>query len=1011
MMQRPTIPRAPALPPAQDWEALRDEGLRHIQALSGLIWTDHNSHDPGITTLEVLCFALADLAYRMDHPTADLLTGPDGRMDPPEVSGLIPAHVALPTAPRTAADYRRLLLRIEGLANAWAVPRPPGRAEVAIHADRLAQALSFAPVNAAGQANPELRISGLWDIFLDLEPDDRLGVMNDPGLEMRVTAGPLKGVVLRLDCLAAGFAAQSLAARAPRLSHQAAPVQPGSLPGSFRTALTLTLGPAPGQALPLADCLIRVVEDRPRPDRAAIAVTAAEVAALLADQGADGLVARFWDKQLARTRMIDRVTAALSANRGLCEDFATIAPVPAFPVALCADVDLAPDADVEAVQAAVFHAVATYLAPPLRLSSLADLLAAGTPVDTVWNGPFHDLAATHAGLPLFTRPGFLTDADLARADLRTAVQVSDIVNLVMDIPGVVAIRGISLRGHDALGLPDAQTQAWTLAVPPGHRATFHAEASKVLFHRAGIPYRPRPAELERTLAALRAEALRDVHVPPGQTLPAPQGRWRALTDLMPVQHDFPETYGIGRPGLSPSEPPARIAAARQFKAYLTVFEQVLADYLAQLAGLRRLFSLDPGLRQTWFSLDLSQAIAGTAGPFGAEAFVDLAAYRDDAARARLSETDDAFLDRRNRLLDHLIARFAERFADYATLLMRIEDDSLKSAEELIADKLQFLRDWPGLSRGRGQGADLAPEDAGRVWNSANVSGLELRAGRLLGIADLRRRDLACAGHAEALFAVRSIDGGLRVIVPAAQGARLFVSDQTFPTREEALAAARAAHGVMRARGGIVVGLRQGTQRFEITLMVPGAPLTHRAAFDTAGQATAAARALIDRYDALLVSEACNAEGMHLIEHLPLRPRAAGDPLMPVCLPEGADLCGEEDPYSFRASVVLPYWPRRFRDMNFRALVERTLREEAPAHVQLRICWAGLAQMTDLDAAHRAWLQALRAGDPAARRAAAARLIGVLSSLSTVYPAATLHDCDLAEDARPVRLGSTALGIF
>jgi hypothetical protein len=88
-----------------------------------------------------------------------------------------------------------------------------------------------------------------------------------------------------------------------------------------------------------------------------------------------------------------------------------------------------------------------------------------------------------------------------------------------------------------------------------------------------------------------------------------------------------------------------------------------------------------------------------------------------------------------------------------------------------------------------------------------------------------------------------------------------------------------------------------------------------------------------------------------------------------------------------------------------------LREEAPAHVQLRVCWVGQRQMADLDTAHRAWLTALRGGLSSELSARAADLIAVLAELSTVYPAATLHDCDLGEDERPVTLGASALGLF
>jgi len=112
-------------------------------------------------------------------------------------------------------------------------------------------------------------------------------------------------------------------------------------------------------------------------------------------------------------------------------------------------------------------------------------------------------------------------------------------------------------------------------------------------------------------------------------------------------------------------------------------------------------------------------------------------------------------------------------------------------------------------------------------------------------------------------------------------------------------------------------------------------------------------------------------------------------------------------------VVLPYWPERFRNQHFRILFERTLRQEAPAHVQVKVCWIGQRQMAEFDAAYRAWLMARAAAkpNPATIRTRSAKLIAILESLTTVYPAASLHNCDVGEDENPVRLGSTAIGIF
>ena len=69
--------RPPALfspPEYLDFDTLRSEAIQHLGKLSGKIWTDHNVHDPGITILEALIYALLDLGYRSNLPAVDIFS-------------------------------------------------------------------------------------------------------------------------------------------------------------------------------------------------------------------------------------------------------------------------------------------------------------------------------------------------------------------------------------------------------------------------------------------------------------------------------------------------------------------------------------------------------------------------------------------------------------------------------------------------------------------------------------------------------------------------------------------------------------------------------------------------------------------------------------------------------------------------------------------------------------------------------------------------------------------------
>jgi hypothetical protein len=118
-----------------DFSTLRQEGLRHVQALAGGIWTDYNLHDPGVTMLEALCFALTELAYRADAEVADHLCGPDGTINFDRQGLFEPEHV-LPSRAITAADLRAWLLdKVSGLADVTVSPRPTGLLQLRLRLD------------------------------------------------------------------------------------------------------------------------------------------------------------------------------------------------------------------------------------------------------------------------------------------------------------------------------------------------------------------------------------------------------------------------------------------------------------------------------------------------------------------------------------------------------------------------------------------------------------------------------------------------------------------------------------------------------------------------------------------------------------------------------------------------------------------------------------------------------------------------------------------------------------
>lgn len=66
---------------AFDYATLRQEAIGLAQKLSGKVWTDYNVHDPGVTILEQIVFALTELGYKTGFNVEDYLISKEGFID------------------------------------------------------------------------------------------------------------------------------------------------------------------------------------------------------------------------------------------------------------------------------------------------------------------------------------------------------------------------------------------------------------------------------------------------------------------------------------------------------------------------------------------------------------------------------------------------------------------------------------------------------------------------------------------------------------------------------------------------------------------------------------------------------------------------------------------------------------------------------------------------------------------------------------------------------------------
>ena len=164
----------------------------------------------------------------------------------------------------------------------------------------------------------------------------------------------------------------------------------------------------------------------------------------------------------------------------------------------------------------------------------------------------------------------------------TEVRLSDVISVIMHIPGVVAIRDILLNELDSAGKAIEPADKWRIPVPPGLQPRLSVTRGRIVFYKKNLPIPPNAAQVATLLGDLRlAERLK---LEDGQIedLPIPLGRYRDPENYRSFQSHFPAIYGISEVGLPPGASPQRAAQALQFKAWLLFFDQIMANYQSQL---------------------------------------------------------------------------------------------------------------------------------------------------------------------------------------------------------------------------------------------------------------------------------------------------------------------------------------------------------------------------------------------------------------------------------------------
>lgn len=421
----------------------------------------------------------------------------------------------------------------------------------------------------------------------------------------------------------------------------------------------------------------------------------------------------------------DKARNVFCSNRNMGEDVAEIKVLEDLTIDLNVEIEIDGTQSIEDVLSETYFEVDRFLRPEISVYSLEEMLDSGiSPADL------------YIGCAL--KHGFIKEEELRPKTSR--ILISDIAKIITQVEGVNSVKNLTLTVDGELVTSHLSIDLYK--VPRLLTEVKHTDGKpSIIFTRGGnVSHATLDEELvRRKLNKLRASSRRIFRTGDSEENNKIPGTYVDVAKYDTIQNDFPAVYGIGKAGVPSPVTIERKAKAKQLKGFLLFFEQIMANYLAQLGGIKQLFSIED-FSESYFFQTLDNIPKVDELYRQSDNWVDnevlgrknfKADYREGLPQ--LLKGQDDVVDRRNRLLDWVLALHGEVFIEYAISQYNYYLEDEEFLRRLIGYKMDFLKNLPVISKNRGKAGNYLGDTSNRM----NLSGLEFRLKALLGLGKIQ----------------------------------------------------------------------------------------------------------------------------------------------------------------------------------------------------------------------------------------------------------------------------------
>ena len=631
------------------------------------------------------------------------------------------------------------------------------------------------------------------------------------------------------------------------------------------------------------------------------------------DDSASGLLRIFlrlkeYDQQHSQ-QAVTAVTECYAAHRNLCEDLEAVNVIKNLGYTLQGTVEIDSTREPNELLAELYFQCAKFISPGIVFYPFAEMLEQGMSFEQLFTGPL-------------TKRGYIKDSELEQQ--RQSITIADLIGLISEIEGVQYIDQLWFEDNERRKLQDVQydtalnfypvllfprnkQQVGIKLLKNGREHWVSLDATRVEFDKLNAEYRG----LRQTQQDLAAVAV------------LPAGNFNNLAEYYSVQNQFPAVYGINHYGVPDSSPPRRKAQARQLKAYLMFFEQLMANFQATLQQVDHLFSVDDQAEKTCFY----QLLNNNNVP-NIEDIYQADLQEVDTEIARIIKQYDKYIERRNKILDYLLGIYGEEFKQNSLRRFNYYYSEEKLEHKIIANKLSFLKDIVDISRGRAGAFNYRQKARG----PHNVSCLEKKLLLLLGM------------HNHGCNSLSGIYSEHRQQLVENQHFKSLFHGET----DKALSAEMLHDGINVE--SYCIQKIEAKQPWQLLFKsAANGQSDYKNSYANEQQAVLAASDLHKAFVRLNLE----SEGLHLLEHILLRPAGALK-YKQIEVPDSF--------YAFKISVVFSGWTVRCNDREFRKLAEETVALNCPAHIFPEFYWLGFEQMCEFEELYKHWLKCKSAAE-------------------------------------------------